>query len=146
MENITVEKLVAVTPKVTTTINILLLQLNPSAQSLTDEDLTALVAQSTTHLFVAKDTQTDTMVGMVTLVTYRIPFAKKALFEDIVIDEGSRGKGIGKKLIMHAIAFANEQGIAYVDLTSNPARVDANNFYRHLGFKKRETNVYRMTL
>jgi hypothetical protein len=41
---------------------------------------------------------------------------------------------------------ARELGSVTVDLTSRPAREDANRLYQALGFKQRDTNVYRYAL
>ena len=62
----------------------------------------------------------------------------------MVVSESYRGQGIGKKLMDFAIQFVKEQGVSLLMLTSNPARVAANNLYVKLGFEKKETNVYRM--
>ncbi len=58
----------------------------------------------------------------------------------------NRGRGIGKKLMLHLIRVAKKAGALTIDLTSNPSRKEANRLYRALGFEKRKTNVYRMTL
>ncbi|MEK7060924.1 MAG: GNAT family N-acetyltransferase, partial [Patescibacteria group bacterium] len=63
---------------------------------------------------------------------------------DIVVDEEYRGKGIGTKLITAAINQARKEGVKHIDFTSRPQRVAANRLYQRLGFKKRETNVYRL--
>ncbi|HAC72525.1 MAG TPA: GNAT family N-acetyltransferase, partial [Porphyromonadaceae bacterium] len=65
--------------------------------------------------------------------------------EDVVVDENARGKGVAASLVYHALKVAREKGIEKVDLTSTPARVAANRLYQKLGFRKRETNVYRFT-
>ena len=42
--------------------------------------------------------------------------------------------------------LAAETGCRTVDLTSRPSRLDANRLYEQLGFIRRETNVYRISL
>ena len=58
-----------------------------------------------------------------------------------------RGQGIGRTLLQRIIDFAGIK-LSPIDLrlTSNPARTEANALYQALGFKQRETNVYKMSL
>jgi ribosomal protein S18 acetylase RimI-like enzyme len=44
------------------------------------------------------------------------------------------------------LRVASELGLDFVELTSRPSRVAANNLYRKLGFDMRETNCYRHRL
>ncbi|MDA2952979.1 MAG: GNAT family N-acetyltransferase, partial [Actinomycetota bacterium] len=69
-----------------------------------------------------------------------------AWIEDVVVDADARGKGVGEALNTFALAEAKRQGSITVDLTSRPSREAANRLYQRLGFKERETNVYRFTL
>jgi GNAT superfamily N-acetyltransferase len=77
------------------------------------------------------------VLGSVTLIiipnlTYVArPFA---LIENVVVDEGARGKGIGESLIRQAIESAREEGCYRVSLTSNKRRQAAHKFYERLGF------------
>jgi ribosomal protein S18 acetylase RimI-like enzyme len=85
------------------------------------------------------------IVGILTLAKYLIPTGERFWIEDVVIDERVRGKGVGKLLTGYAIQFAKAQGATAIELTSNPNRVVANQLYQSLGFKRRETNTYRLT-
>lgn len=107
------------------------------------EELQKILQTENTSLFVAREN--DEIVGTLSLVVYRIPTGKKAWIEDVVVDENARGKGVAASLVSHALKVAREKGIEKVDLTSTPARAAANKLYSKLGFKKRETNVYRFT-
>jgi ribosomal protein S18 acetylase RimI-like enzyme len=80
---------------------------------------------------------------MLTLVVFRIPTGLRAWIEDVVVDEGARGRGVGAALNQAAIRLAGEHGARTVDLTSRPSREVANRLYSRLGFVPRETNVYR---
>jgi ribosomal protein S18 acetylase RimI-like enzyme len=90
---------------------------------------------------VAKDG--DFIFGMLSLVVFSIPTGTKAWIEDVVVDEGARGKGVGRKLMKHALDVAKELGAKSADLTSRPSREAANKLYQTIGFEARETNVYR---
>jgi len=63
-----------------------------------------------------------------------------------VVDNAARGKGVGEKLTQFAIEFTANKGIKSINLTSSPDRIAANKLYQRLGFIKRETNVYRLTI
>lgn len=86
------------------------------------------------------------IVGMLTLVTFRIPTGVRAWIEDVVVDGGSRGRGVGEALTRAALELATAWGAQTVDLTSRPSREAANRLYRRMGFEQRETTVYRFRL
>jgi ribosomal protein S18 acetylase RimI-like enzyme len=86
------------------------------------------------------------IVGMLTLVTFRLPTGVRAWIEDVVVDSGSRGKGIGEALVQAALELAAARGALTVDLTSRPSREAANRLYDRTGFELRATNVYRLKL
>jgi ribosomal protein S18 acetylase RimI-like enzyme len=70
----------------------------------------------------------------------------KAWIEDVVVDGAARGHGVGEALNTSALAEARRRGSKDVSLTSRPSREAANRLYQRLGFKARETNVYRFDL
>ena len=122
-------------------VNHLLPQLSKSAQPITPSTLQILASSESTRLFVAKDG--NAILGMLSLVVFGIPTGIKAWVEDVVVEEEARGKGVGQKLMMHAMAEAENAGAKSVDLTSRPSREAANQLYQAIGFEVRETNVYR---
>jgi ribosomal protein S18 acetylase RimI-like enzyme len=86
------------------------------------------------------------IVGMLTLVTFRIPTGVRARIEDVVVDDAVRGRGTATALTQAALEIAAARGAHTVDLTSRPSREAANRLYQHLGFEQRETMVYRFAL
>ena len=54
--------------------------------------------------------------------------------ESVRIDSGSRGKGLGRKMIEWAIAECRKRGCGLVQLTSDKSRKEALQFYESLGF------------
>ena len=80
-----------------------------------------------------------------TLIIFQIPTGIRAWIEDVVVDSSARGRGIGKKLNSAALELAKQAGVKTVDLTSRPARKEANQLYKDIGFIQRETNVYRFS-
>ncbi len=83
------------------------------------------------------------VIGMLSLVAYRIPTGLHAVIEDVVVDEGARGTGAGEALVKAALDLAREAGVRHVDLTSRASREAANRLYLKVGFFIRETNIYR---
>lgn len=127
-------------------VNSLVKQLNEDADPITHDDFKSIIESPTTYLFLAKEKNTQKIVGMITLVSYRIPYKLKGMLEDLVVDTSYRKRGIGEMLLNHALAKAKELKISSVDLTSRPERESANRLYQKLGFEKRDTNVYRVKL
>jgi ribosomal protein S18 acetylase RimI-like enzyme len=136
-----IEIVTAVTPEISTAMHELLPQLSSSAPPLTDEQLAAIVASPATLLFVAR--VDGRIVGSLTLVRFRLPTGMRAWIEDVVVDRAARGHGVGEALNRAAIDAAHEHGARTVDLTSRPSREAANRLYQRLGFKARESTVYR---
>jgi ribosomal protein S18 acetylase RimI-like enzyme len=62
--------------------------------------------------------------------------------EDVVVDEGYRGQGVGEALVRELLELARRLGLKGVSLTCNPGRVPANRLYQKMGFKKWDTNTY----
>ena len=116
-------------------------QLSKSNPAPTKNQLESIVSSDSSQLLIAK---TDgVIIGSLTLVIFRIPTGIRAWIEDVVVDADARGKGVGEALNKFALAEARRQGVTTVDLTSRPTREAANRLYQRLGFKVRETNVYR---
>ncbi|MBI5122959.1 GNAT family N-acetyltransferase [Candidatus Roizmanbacteria bacterium] len=146
MENtpIKIEQLLESSENDTQSIRSLAAKLGSSFRPLTNEDMQEMLKSPNIFILVARSTENKKIVGMITVCAYRIPYVKKAYLDDFVVDEEYRGQGIGSQLFKSAIEFAKEKKAAYVDFTSNPKRIEGNKLYEKLGFKKRETNVYRL--
>lgn len=129
----------------------LLSQLVPSMEKIKEVNeitLADLLGQKDYHLFVARDNEKKVapIIGMASIIFYQIPTGYKAIIEDVIVDQNYRGKGIGKALTQELIKLAREKNVQYIDLTSSPSRVAANQLYQKLGFERRETNVYRLKI
>jgi len=120
----------------------LLPQLSPTATLPSREQISEIIESENIKLYCATDGD-DHVVGMLVLVIFRIPTGLRFRIEDVVVDEAARGLGVGKELLLHALADARELGADKVDLSCRPAREAANRLYQKLGFEKRNTNVYR---
>ncbi len=139
---IAIERVREVTHDVVAAVARLVPQLSSSAQPPDESALRELVDNSTSALYLALGAG-GSVVGMLTLVTYRLPTGIRAVIEDVVVDEGARGAGVASALVSTALEEASRRGARYVDLTSRPQREAANNLYERMGFERRQTNVYR---
>lgn len=119
----------------------LISQLSSSAPPLTTEQLSEVIETESCTVFVARID--GEVVGTLTLVTFPIPTGIRAWIEDVVVDVSARGQGVGSALTRHALDVAKERGARTVDLASRPSREAANSMYGNLGFRRRDTNVYR---
>ena len=111
--------------------------------------LEVIVSSDASILLLAVDPATTgeaAILGSLTLALFHVPTGLRAWIEDVVVDEGARGRGVGEALNRVAIERARREGATTVDLTSRPSRVVANRLYQRLGFQERSTNVYRLDL
>ena len=102
--------------------------------------LTALADDPGTSLLLARDG--DVVLGMLTLVLYRVPTGLRGWIHDVVVDASARGRGVGETLMNEALRLAAGAGAISVELTTRAEREAANRLYQRLGFERRETNVY----
>jgi ribosomal protein S18 acetylase RimI-like enzyme len=110
----------------------------------TREQLALLLASPASFLYQAQHRDYgEEIIGLATLVVYRVPTGVRGYIEDVVVDERMRGRRIGEALMRACLEEAERQGAPQVMLTSNPARLAANRLYLRMGFEQRHTNVYR---
>jgi ribosomal protein S18 acetylase RimI-like enzyme len=139
--SISVDKALSTSTELLTGLNSLLPQLSANARALTMSDVEAVIDADAATLFVASNN--DVIVGTLTLVIFPIPSGLRGWIEDVVVDEGARGLGVGEALTKAALEEARRRGVRSLDLTSRSSREAANALYQKLGFERRDTNVYR---
>jgi ribosomal protein S18 acetylase RimI-like enzyme len=61
--------------------------------------------------------------------------ASRGLIEDVRVATHCRSRGIGEKLVQWAIAEARAKGCKLIELFTHNSRVDAQRFYKRLGFQ-----------
>lgn len=129
-------------------INNLVVQLAHDPKPLSLNAVSRILAQPELTCLVARDDAKKNMpiIGMASIIIYEIPTGKKGIIEDVVVDEKYRGQGLGQQLTQKLIDIAKQNYAKYVDLTSSPSRIAANELYKKMGFEKRETNVYRLKI
>jgi len=119
-------------------------QFSVKDKEISEEYLAGALKGQKTILMLALDGKK--VVGMGLLCFVDMIRITKCLIEDVIVDEKYRGQGIGEGIVNHLIQEARAKKVEYIDLTSKPKRVAANNLYKKLGFQIRETNSYRMYL
>jgi GNAT superfamily N-acetyltransferase len=143
---IQIEVVTEVTPDVQAALARLLPQLNATLPPPDLERLQRLIADPAVTMLVAKDG--DEVVGTTTVIVYTTPFWIKARLDEVVVDAGARGKGVGEALVNAALDVGRERGAQVAELQSGrgAARVAAHRLYERMGFKIRETDVLRIVL
>jgi ribosomal protein S18 acetylase RimI-like enzyme len=132
------------TPELVAAFARLIPQLSKSSPPPTQAEIAEMIAGDASDVLIAR---VDGVIqGTLTLVTFRIPTGVRAWIEDVVVDDAARGHGVGDKLNRFALDLAKAKGAKTVDLTSRPSREAANRLYQRIGFKPRDTNVYRFSL
>ncbi|MBT3382377.1 MAG: GNAT family N-acetyltransferase [Prolixibacteraceae bacterium] len=132
---------IEISAEVIIAFNELIPQLNEESKTPSKDYLDEIINSKNSYIFLAEE---EKIVGTLTLIINQMPSGKKAWIEDVVVNSKMRGRGIGEKLIEFAVEFAKKHEISKIDLSSKPERIAANNLYKKLGFKQRETNVYRL--
>ncbi len=141
-----VEAVGEATPEVLEALSRLLPQLNADLAVPDIERLRRLVGDPAVTLLVARDG--ERIVGTTTVIVYTTPFWIKARLDEVVVDAGVRGRGVGEALVKAALDVGRRRGAEVAELQSGrgEARAAAHRLYERLGFKIRETDVMRIVL
>lgn len=124
-------------------VNRLLPQLSSAAEKLSMRQLVKITKDKNSVLVGVWDGKD--MIGMGLVVFIFTPRGLRARMEDVVVEERYRGRGVGKKLTNRLIEIARARKAMWLEFTSRIERQETNRFYQRLGFKKRDTNVYRLS-
>lgn len=135
-------------------INDLLKQLSPNCARFNSFSELEHILENPYFLSLAAiDTKTDKVIGIGSLLFQLMLSETSAHIGDIVVDENHRGKNIGETIMESLIDLIKERKgyftgrtITHIGLTSHPSRESANKLYKKLGFKIRETNVYKLDI
>ena len=127
-------------------INKLLPQLrtDPSEYSASITELRSITEDNDVALVVALDS--GHIIGMATLYIITKFSKRNGHVEDVVVDSGYRGQGLGEKIMHKIIEIARDEHVKTLHLTSRPDRSAANKLYQKLGFEQKDTNAYFMKL
>lgn len=116
-----------------------------SATSFCNEELlNNALNDANVHVYVIRDEGHIVATGTL-CIKHTLEFTI-ADIESVVVSPKCRGRGYGKELMTAMIEVAKKMKVHHIQLTSNPARVAANQLYRELGFERYETNCYKLLL
>ncbi|HEX7078026.1 MAG TPA: GNAT family N-acetyltransferase [Candidatus Eisenbacteria bacterium] len=111
----------------------------PGDRDATLARIRAVIASPIADAFVAED-EGGRVLGWGHV--FAAPFIESgpvAELGGLVVDEGSRGRGIGAALVARAEAWARERGLGQLCLRCNVIRAETHEFYRRLGFEIQKT-------
>jgi len=92
-------------------------------------------------VFVACITKDARLVGWIEVaITYHLQSEPFVLIGGLVVQDGLRGLGIGKRLCEQAEAWTRTMGISIVRVTSRSTRADAHRFYLRDGYTEIKTS------
>ena len=136
-----VEELLAFSTQDLNDLNALMQEL--SATSFCDEELlNNALNDANVHMYVIRNEGRIVATGTL-CIKHTLEFTI-ADIESVVVCSKYRGRGYGKELMTAMIEAAKKMNVHHIQLTSNPARVAANQLYQELGFERYETNCYKM--
>lgn len=138
-----VEELSSYTPQDLVEIDGLMHEL--SASSFCNEELLSnALNDANVYVYVIKEDGYIVATGTL-CIKHTLEFTI-ADIESVVVSSKCRGRGYGKELMTAMIEAAKRMNVHHIQLTSNPARVAANQLYQDMGFERYETNCYKMVL
>ena len=116
-----------------------------SATSFCNEEiLNNALNDANVHAYVIRDEGHIVATGTL-CIKHTLEFTI-ADIESVVVSSKCRGRGYGKELMMAMVEAAKKMNVHHIHLTSNPARVAANQLYQELGFERYDTNCYKLLL
>jgi ribosomal protein S18 acetylase RimI-like enzyme len=86
------------------------------------------------------------VVGMVTICVFETLTGPKAYLDHLVVAPDCRRRGIGRALVQQAIGQAEASGASRIDLTASDDKQAGRALYESLGFQRRDTGAFRLSL
>jgi ribosomal protein S18 acetylase RimI-like enzyme len=127
-------------------INALLAQLGPNIQPISWEYLKRVIEESIV-VIAQDDTNTlKSICGIACLAPVTAITGRVGIITHIVTDASHQRRGIGTELVGFMVREAQRLGLRRLDLTSHVSRTAAQEFWAKQGFKRRETNNFRLEL
>lgn len=106
-------------------------------------------------LFCTRDTHPDIhiivvrydseIIAMTTLIPMQQLGMRYGVIHDVVVSEAHERKGLATKMLTKALDLAKRLDLSFLELTSSPTRGGAIRRYTEIGFRRRDTGVYRLT-
>ena len=138
-----VEELSSYTPQDLADLDTLMHELSTTSFC-NEELLNNALNDANVHVYVIRDEGHIVATGTL-CIKHTLEFTI-ADIESVVVSSKCRGRGYGKELMTAMIEAAKKLNVHHIQLTSNPARVAANQLYQELGFERYDTNCCRFFL
>ena len=135
-----IERLLAIDGATVSDINVLIPQLKPSWEPMSEDGLVVLLA-SESRVYVARDGRR--IVGLTVMVPHRHLPGLRYHVEDVVIAAEHRGHGLARRLLEFAMQDVPGSVLSF-DLRSHASRTHAHRLYASLGFRPSDTTVFRL--
>jgi len=104
------------------------------------------VLKASNNLVFAIYKEDEQILGMATMATYKAISGYKGMIEDVVVDGGQRGKGLGRKLMEKLLEEGKKMELDEILLFSGHHRTAAIKLYTSLGFQLKDSGLYRLIL
>lgn len=98
------------------------------------------------RLFVLRDQVRVVGVANVLITISTSEGCRVAVLEDVIVRGEYRGKGLGRRLVEHILAWASKDGMTRITLLADRDNETALAFYRKLGFGPSQMVVLRKRL
>lgn len=104
------------------------------------------VLETSNNLIFAVYKEEQRILGMATMATYKAISGHKGMIEDVVVDGGQRGKGLGRKLMEKLLEEGKKMELDEILLFSGHHRTAAIKLYASLGFQLKDSGLYRLII
>ncbi|MBI4937022.1 MAG: GNAT family N-acetyltransferase [Nitrosomonadales bacterium] len=98
------------------------------------------------RLFVLRDQGRVAGMANVLITVSTSEGCRVAVLEDVIVRNGYRDKGLGRRLVEHILCWAKAEGMTRVTLLADRDNKAALDFYRKLGFDSSHMVVLRKRL
>lgn len=100
------------------------------------DNLPALLRNSDSYLLVAKDG--GTIVGFINVVVRQtaLHVGSSGLIDELVVEKGLRGRGVGRSLVLAAVEKCRQVGCCELEVSTEKTNIAARKFYKQCGFQE----------
>jgi predicted N-acetyltransferase YhbS len=105
------------------------------------EQIGSLSSRSANQIAFVACVGTDVVGWIEAAITRHLQSPPYSLIGGLVVREGMRSMGVGKRLCVEVEAWSREKGIAAVRVTSRSSREDAHRFYLRDGYERIKTSA-----
>jgi GNAT superfamily N-acetyltransferase len=114
------------------------------SQNMTKAFLKKLICNEESTIFIAIDSEKDSVMGFVNLYPCYSSLALQRLWilNDLGVSSSYRGKGVSKALIQKVQEFAKETNAIRIELKTELKNTTARSLYKSMGFTVDSDNVY----